>query len=234
MQLINELNLGVEAIIIGVTQDLSDKAKPLYQVGLKNPIYDYIYICNLVRKELSQHLSRAPEFIKRRGWNALCAMYPDRDCNILLWGISNEEFQARKYASTKKIGLYFAKAIISRAGHLGSISQYSSKNLTAISENITAISKTPFEPKTWKATMKAKNDESASTDKPVSTDVTESSPAENRVTTAADGSASSITIYKSEASEVNENEKVKEKWYGGVGDVVRRFGTSLGVNKGKS
>ena len=232
MQLINELNLGVEAIIIGVTQDLSDKAKPLYQVGLKNPIYDYIYICNLVRKELSQHLSRAPEFIKRRGWNALCAMYPDRDCNILLWGISNEEFQARKYASTKKIGLYFAKAIISRAGHLGSISQYSSKNLTAISENITAISKTPFEPKTWKATMKAKNDESASTKKP--DDVTESPPAETWVTTneeSADGSASTIKpVASSDANKsmvkVMDMEMVVEKkkgWYGGVGDIIRKY-----------
>ena len=257
MQLINELNLGVEAIIIGTSPDLSDKAQPLYQVGLKNPIYEYSYVCNLVRKELSQHLSRAPEFIKRRGWNALCAMYPDRGCNVILWGISTEEFLARQYAATKKIGLYFAKAIISRAGNQGSISQHSSKNTTAISENITAISKMPFEPISMepkdkfrkctelsstpqskeakrKATRNDSNDESASTDKPVSTDVTESSPAENRVTTAADGSASSITIYKSEASEVNENEKVKEKWYGGVGDVVRRFGTSLGVNKGKS
>ena len=119
MNLITKLNLGVEAIVIGSTPDQTDTANPLYQVGLKNPIYDYIYICNLVRRELSQHLSRAPEFIKRRGWNALCAMYLDRGSHILLWGISSEEFQARQYATTKKISLYLAKAIISRAGHQG-------------------------------------------------------------------------------------------------------------------
>ena len=199
MNLITELNLGVEAIIIGVTPDLSDKANPLYQVGLKNPIYDYIYICNLVRRVLSQHLSRAPEFIKRRGWNALCAMYPDLGCHILLWGISTEEFIARQYASTKKIGLYFAKAIISRAGHGGTISQYSSNT------NILAISNTPSEPKRRKATKNATDDESASSDKPVSTDVTDSSPALPRESTD-DGSAS--TISSSEANEVNV--KVKE------------------------
>ena len=221
MNLITELNLGVEAIVIGNTPDHSDKANPLYQVGLKNPIYEYCYVCNLIRKELSQHLSRAPEFIKRRGWNALCAMYPDRGCNIILWGISTEEFLARQYASTKKIGLYFAKAIISRAGNQGSISQHS--------YNISAISTTPFEPKRRKATKNATDDESASSDKPVSTDVTESSPASTRVKTydgSADGSASTIKPVAS--SDANEMVQVMEKkpqkgWYGGVGDIIQKL-----------
>ena len=252
MNLITELNLGVEAIIIGVTPDLSDKANPLYQVGLKNPIYDYIYICNLVRRVLSQHLSRAPEFIKRRGWNALCAMYPDLGCHILLWGISSEEFQARQYASTKKIGLFFAKAIISRAGNQGSISQYSSYNIKASTttpfepismepkdkfRKCTELSSIPQsnEPKTKKATRVTKNDESASTKKPDDvTDMTDRTTAETRITTA-DGSASTIKpVASNEMVKVKDMEMVTEKdmemvtekkkgWYGGVGDIVRKF-----------
>ena len=136
MHLINGLNLGVEAIIVGFTPkpNQSDTANPPYLVGLKNPIYDYKNICNLLRRELSQHISKAPEFNKRRGWNALCAMYPDRNCHIILWGISTKEFMARQLAATKKIGLYFAKAILSREGHQGTISMYSSENhINAIS-----------------------------------------------------------------------------------------------------
>ena len=197
MNLITGLNLGVEAIVIGTYSDTNPNT--LYQVGLKNPIYDYIYVCNLVRRELSQHISRAPEFVKRRGWNALCSMYPERGCHIILWGISTEEFIARQYATTKKISLYYAKAIISRAGHPCTISQYSSES------NILAISNTPSEPKRRKATKNATDDESASSDKPVSTDVTDSSPALPRESTD-DGSAS--TISSSEANEVNV--KVKE------------------------
>jgi hypothetical protein len=72
-----------KAIIVGVTSapkpDQSDTAmNPPYLVGLKNPIYAYTYVCTLIRKELSQHIIANPEFIKRRGWNALCAMFPDR------------------------------------------------------------------------------------------------------------------------------------------------------------
>jgi len=175
-------------------------------------------------------------------------MYPDRGCHILLWGISSEEFLARQYASTKKISLYLAKAIISRAGHQGTISQHSSDN------NINAISTTPFEPisippkdkfrkctelssipqskeATRKATRNATNDEYASSNEPVSADdVTDRSPASTRVTTnegSADGSASTIKpIASSDANESNEMVKVMEKkkgWYGGVGDIVRKF-----------
>ena len=163
MHLITGLNLGVEAIIVGVTSapkpDQSDTANPPYQVGLKNPIYDYTYVCNLIRRELSQHISRAPEFIKRRGWNALCAMYPDRNCHIILWGISTEEFMARQYASTKKLSLYLAKAIISRAGHRGTISQHSSytditdsPNKPVSTDDVTASSTKPI------STSEAKED----------------------------------------------------------------------------
>jgi len=139
MDLITGLNLGVEAIIVGVTSapkpDQSDTAMT-YLVGLKNPIYAYTYVCNLIRKELSQHIIANPEFIKRRGWNAVCAMFPERDSHILLWGISSEEFIARQYASTRKVSLYIAKAIINRAGHRGTISVHSPTADVAASSNI--------------------------------------------------------------------------------------------------
>jgi len=128
MDLITGLNLGVEAIIICVTSapkpDQSDTAMT-YLVGLKNPIFYVTYVCNLVGKELSQYIIANPEFIKRRGWNAVCAVFPERDSHILLWGISSEEFIARQYASSQKVSLYKAKAIINGAGHRGTISVHS-------------------------------------------------------------------------------------------------------------
>ena len=138
MDLITGLNLGVEAIVVGVTSalkpDQSDTAmNPPYLVGLKNPIYYYTYVCNLIRNELSHHIIANPEILKRRGWNAVCAMFPERDFNIILWGISSEEFIARQYASTRKVSLYIAKAIINRAAHRSTISQHTP---TAASSNI--------------------------------------------------------------------------------------------------
>lgn len=141
MHVITNLNLGVETIIVGVTSalkpDQSNTAiKSPYLVGLKNPLYTNKYITPLLKKELLPIVLEEPQIIKRRGWNAVCAMFPERDSHILLWGISSEEFIARQYASTRKVSLYIAKAIINRAGHRGSISVHSPTADGAASSNI--------------------------------------------------------------------------------------------------
>ena len=128
MNLVIGLHLGVETIIVGETiSSKSDRPdttiNPSYLVGLKNPIYTYLHLTTHVGKGLSPYIVGEPKFVKRRGWKAVCAMFPETECNIILWGISEEEFLARKYASTKKISLYMAKAIISRAGYRNNISQ---------------------------------------------------------------------------------------------------------------
>jgi len=128
LDLITGLHLGVDTIIIcfksSPKQDQSDTAMT-YLVGLKNPILHVSYVCNLVGKELSQHIIATPKFIKRRGWNAVCAVFPERNCHILLWGISSEEFIARQYASSHQVSLYKAKAIINGACNRGNISVHS-------------------------------------------------------------------------------------------------------------
>jgi hypothetical protein len=141
MHVITELNLGVETIIVGVTSapkpDQSNTAiKSPYLVGLKNPLFTYKYLNPLLRKELLPLIVNEPQIIKRRGWNAVCAMFPERDSHIILWGISSEEFIARQYASTRKVSLYIAKAIINRAGHRGTISVHSPTADGAASSNI--------------------------------------------------------------------------------------------------
>lgn len=121
LQLIQSFRWGLESIIVCETRDprLHDpKSTALltYTAGLKNSVYPYPLLKELFYKEFSPILGGELQCIKRKGWGTICAMFPELDChpNLALWGISPEEFEARQYANTKKVGFHLAKLIISR------------------------------------------------------------------------------------------------------------------------
>jgi len=113
---------GLESLIVCETRDPRFRrpdslARLTYIAGLKNSVYPYPLLKELIPKEFAPFLREEVQITKKKGWGAICAMFPDLEShpNLSLWGISPEEYEARQYANTKKVGFHLAKMIISRA-----------------------------------------------------------------------------------------------------------------------
>lgn len=116
---------GVESILVSESKDpkvsIPDcPALLTYIIGLKNPVYTFQDLKILLFKEFrSVVVGGKLHFMKVKGWGKVCSMFPDPDvypgADICIWGMSPEEYEARRYATSKKVGFHLAKMIISRA-----------------------------------------------------------------------------------------------------------------------
>lgn len=116
---------GLESILVSESKDpkvsIPDcPALLTYIIGLKNPVYTFQDLKILLLKEFRPLVVGGKlHFMKVKGWGKVCSMFPDPDvypdADICIWGMSSEEYEARRYATSKKVGFHLAKMIISRA-----------------------------------------------------------------------------------------------------------------------
>lgn len=116
--------LGVESVLVAETKDppFSIQNFPVlmtYLIGIKNLVYTYNDIKIMLLKEFHPHIVGQMQFMKVKGWGKVFSMFPDldvySDVDIHIWGMSLEEYEACRYATTEKVGFHLAKMIVSKA-----------------------------------------------------------------------------------------------------------------------
>lgn len=125
IEMIQGFYWGVESILVSESKDPKVRipdcpALLTYIIGLKNPVYTFQDLKILLFKEFrSVVVGGKLHFMKVKGWGKVCSMFPDPDvypgADICIWGMSPEEYEARRYATSKKVGFHLAKMIISSA-----------------------------------------------------------------------------------------------------------------------
>lgn len=125
VEIIQSFYWGVESILVAESKDpkvsIPDcPALLTYLIGLKNPVYTFQDLKILILKEFRPLVVGGKlHFMKVKGWGKVCSMFPDPDvypdADIHIWGMSPEEYEARRYATSKKVGFHLAKMRIGRA-----------------------------------------------------------------------------------------------------------------------